>query len=439
MDTTPFLIPITVLLLSVPVLAQKAADAGECARCHINTTVDWAVSKHKTAGVTCTGCHGRSQDHVIEERNHVKPDRMPQGSAIVSLCRDCHRAGCGRTKRQDGCQACHHVHVLIELTRKPDEIATAQMAKALELSRNYQDAMSAGEALAGKGRFRDALAQFEGAGRIRPGDQRAALRATFCRRRLNPPTQGLRVINDRVDPETGLPTEVEIAGIGLRLLAVPGGAFDIGSDAFRDSRPVHTVRIEPFYLGQYEVTQEQWEKVMGSNPSLNGKGIAERFKMPVDNVSWHDCQEFIDRLNRTVPGGGFRLPTEAEWEFVARYGGQTAETAPAWSRENSQCHDAKWPDFTDLAPHPVGSKPPNPLGFYDMRGNVWEWCSSLFQPYPFDLRDGREDQRAEGLHVLRGGSYADSEDMLHPALRHADRPMRRFRWNGFRLARQVQP
>jgi formylglycine-generating enzyme required for sulfatase activity len=156
--------------------------------------------------------------------------------------------------------------------------------------------------------------------------------------------------------------------------------------------------------------------------------------MPVENVSWLDCQEFLRRLNRQVPGGGFRLPSEAEWEYAATSGGSVAVEEQSWSHPGA---GGRRDGISHLVPRPVGTKSPNRMGLYDMLGNVQEWCSTLFRPYVYAARDGREDPGAPGLRVLRGGTYADGADWLDPALRHSDRPDRRFRWNGIRLARDI--
>ena len=425
---------ILIFACALPLAAQPAQPqsdgAGSCARCHIGTTVEWNISKHRSAGVTCVRCHGASEGHVVEERNHVKPERTPQGAAIGPFCRECHT-----DQRQAPCQTCHHVHALVDPRKKAEEFGANRSDRLFQARQSYEQAMKAGEAAILAARWKDALGQFEKALALRPGDPVAVGRAAFCRRRLHPDIPGFRPAGDRVEPATGLFAEVEVAGFGIRMLAVAGGGFDMGDDRFADSRPVHTVRLSPYYLGRTEVTQGEWERLMGSNPSVH-KGP----ELPVENVSWNDCQEFVRRLNGRVPGGGFRLPTEAEWEFAARAGlaaGAPGLPAAAWYRENSQIRVRDRSDFIDMAPRAAGHKAPNALGFYDMQGNVWEWCSSLFRRFPFEAGDGREDRQREGGRVLRGGSYADAAELLDPALRHFDRPDRRLRWNGLRLARDV--
>ena len=435
MATRAFLILTAGLTFAVQAQTPKGTE-DVCGRCHISTVVEWGVSRHKAVGTGCATCHGASEGHIIDERNHVKPERLPRGMAIAASCRTCHGEGCPRTTRQDACQNCHHVHALVDMTRKAEDISAGQLEAASKIRHAYDNALKSGEALVERESWREAREQFRLALQLRPNDAHAALRADFCTRRLNPSIPGFRVSGGRFDPVTGLPSEVDVEGLGLRMLVVAGGTFDMGSDAYEPSRPVHTVRVAPFYLGQYEVTQEQWQKVMGSNPSQHQEGFADHLRMPVENVSWKDCQEFIERLNRQIPGGGFRLPTEAEWEFVARAGKNTRPTVEmAWYRDNSAVNGKSSPNWTQQAPGTVGTKAANSLNFFDMQGNVWEWCSTLYRPYVYDASDGREDPRLDGLRVLRGGGYADGEDLLDPAIRQSERPDRRFRWNGLRLAR----
>jgi formylglycine-generating enzyme required for sulfatase activity len=163
--------------------------------------------------------------------------------------------------------------------------------------------------------------------------------------------------------------------IGMKFVRIPAGEFQMGSnanEAYKDERPVHRVRIsEPFYLGKYEVTQAQWEAVMGTNPSAF-TGNPHR---PVEQVSWEDVQEFITRLNTQEGWEVCRLPTEAQWEYAARAGTTTDRyendvDAIAWYGGNS-----------GKETHEVGQKRPNAWGVYDMLGNVREWCHDGTREY----------------------------------------------------------
>lgn len=216
------------------------------------------------------------------------------------------------------------------------------------------------------------------------------------------------------DPAAGLPRQVQVPGANLTMVLIPGGDVDLGSGELPNARPVHTVRVRPLYLSARELTEGQWRSIMGPRPNSPADP-----NLPATRISWQDAQAFLSKLNATVPGGGFRLPTEAEWEFAAR-AGTTAD------------------DALDLqAPRPVGQGKPNALGLFDMRGNVWEWCSSLDRNYPYDSSDGREANSAPGLRILRGGGFSDTASWITPATRHADRPERQLPWYGLRIARTI--
>ena len=420
-------------------------EAGVCARCHVLSVLEWSVSTHVGEGIDCRICHGTSQEHVANERNEIKPDRIPHGEEIAKLCVDCHDDGCPETLEMASCQECHHVHALLH----PEKTPPSQDDRTKELSAYWEEVrrkMEEGERLIRLQEWEAAQAVFEDVLVLSSDHRRARMRLEFCRRRLDPNLPGFQIVGDEFDPRSGLPREVNVENLGIEMVLVPPGEFDMGSDQLRDARPVHTVRVEPFYLGKYEVTQGQWESWMGSNPSIHqGQAFPDADRMPVEGVSWDDCKRLLGKLNELVPGGGFRLPTEAEWEYACRAGtGAPGDPESferfAWYRNNSAHRSDDQATFKQVdayAPHPVGTMQPNPWGLYDMQGNVWEWCSSLWRPYLFDPADGRESPSTAGLRVLRGGGFADTEGSLHPAMRHGERPHRQYRWNGLRLARSV--
>lgn len=152
-----------------------------------------------------------------------------------------------------------------------------------------------------------------------------------------------------------------------------GGTSEQGSDAYDDEKPTHNVTLSSYYICKYEVTQALWRAVMGSNPS-NFKGD----NLPVECVSWNDCQTFINRLN-SYTGRNFRLPTEAEWEFAARGGNYSRHYK--YSGSNYIGDVAWYDDNSGNRTHPVGTKQANELGLYDMSGNVYEWCSDWYGSY----------------------------------------------------------
>ncbi len=413
------------LIAAAPGWAQQDEQfrkAGVCARCHVISVVEWGISRHSGASTDCVACHGVSKGHVVDERNNIKPERLPHGAAIAGLCADCHKDGCPKSKQKGGCQTCHHVHALVNPNRPP-EVRDQALEKRTAQWERYARYMKAGDAAIQAQQWAKARDAFQAALGESPGDRLASRNLRICERRLGGTPAGFEIAGGRIDAATGLPAEVRVAGLGIPMLLVAGGSLEIGSDRLPGSRPVHTVAIEPFYLGEFEVTQAEWLALMGSNPSAQ-KGD----RLPVDSVSWNDAQAFVKKLNERIPGHGFRLPTEAEWEFAARAG----------ANADSRITEVAWFDEADKkAAQPVGTRKPDKLGFYDLQGNVWEWTSSLFKAYPFDAADGREDTQTAGLRILRGGGYADSADLLDPAMRHGDRPDRRLRWNGIRLARSV--
>ena len=195
---------------------------------------------------------------------------------------------------------------------------------------------------------------------------------------------------------------VTVKGVPFVMLPVSKGSFMMGASNITDASPVHQVTISHnYYLGETEVTQEQWQAVMGTNPAkFNGVGN----NYPVYEVSWNDCQTFIGKLNQ-LTGMHFRLPTEAEWEYAAR-GGQKSK-GYAYSGSDNVDEVAWYWSSTSPGTIPVKSKKPNELGFYFMSGNVREWCGDWYDKnYYSQSPSVNPTGPASGMYrVLRGGSW----------------------------------
>ena len=216
-------------------------------------------------------------------------------------------------------------------------------------------------------------------------------------------------------------------GVKMEYVLIPAGSFLMGSDTDSSAeKPVHKVTLtKPFYLGKFEVTQEQWEKVMGSNPS-HFKGP----KLPVENVTWDDCQSFLTKLQEKT-GRKFTLPTEAQWEHACRAG-----TTTKYSFGDSDTSLAEHGWFKSNAgsiTHPVGEKKPNPWGLYDMHGNVWEWCADWYATtYPSGDATDPQGASSGSSRVLRGGAWYDYSVGLRSSFRIYLTPVVRFSLFGLR-------
>ncbi|MBD5319777.1 MAG: formylglycine-generating enzyme family protein [Bacteroides sp.] len=213
-------------------------------------------------------------------------------------------------------------------------------------------------------------------------------------------------------------------GVTFEMVRVDGGTFMMGYNNGEEyEKPVHSETVSTFYIGKTEVTQALWTAVMGRNPSYH-KGQ----NLPVEKVSWNDCQKFIDRLNR-ITGRNFRLPTEAEWEYAARAGKRSR--GYEYSGSNN-IESVGWDNGNyDYSTHPVGSKLANELGLYDMSGNVWEWTSDLWSDSYSSYRNGGP---SGSYRVNRGGSYNFSAGYCRSAYRNCFDSGDRYSFLGFRLA-----
>jgi formylglycine-generating enzyme required for sulfatase activity len=404
--------------------ADQSADemrnaAGDCARCHVISVIEWGYSRHYPKGADCVDCHGESLGHVRDERNNVKPDQMPRAKAIAELCASCHEKGCPETKESHSCQKCHHVHALVD-PRKPAVVRDERLEQLDLRWQRYDQNMREGEQFAKAEKWSEARAAFERALADKPKDRAAIARMDMCQRRLNPQLPGFEIVGNTYDEATGLPCEVKISGLGIPMRLVAGGELTMGSDLYRDTKPVHQVTIKPFYLARHELTQDEWTALLSTNPSAHqGTNFTQTGRWPVERVSWEDAQRLVQALNQRVAGGGFRLPEEPEWEFAARAGGETGEA------------------FGLATPAPVEQGKPNRFGLFDMAGNVREWCSSIYAPYPLVAASCPEPKKDAILRVLRGGAFVEPTEWYDPAMRHSERPGRRSIWNGLRLARSI--
>ena len=220
-------------------------------------------------------------------------------------------------------------------------------------------------------------------------------------------------------------------GVELELVLIPAGRFRMGDQAGRDERfGRQWVRItKPFYIGKHEVTQEVWQKVMGTNPSYF-RGA----KNPVDTVSWDDCQEFLKKLNGLGKGPGwFRLPTEAEWEWACRAG---TKTQFCFGDEESGLSDYGWyAGNSGDRTHPVAAKKPNAWGLYDCHGNMWEWCEDWYDEYTHGWRPKADPTGPVigALRMHRSGSWAEAAMHCWSASRGATSPGNRNEAYGFRV------
>lgn len=219
---------------------------------------------------------------------------------------------------------------------------------------------------------------------------------------------------------------ITVNGVSFNMVKVEGGTFMMGSETGDpDESPQHEVTLDNYYIGQTEVTQELWKAVMGSNSSQ----FTSSDQLPVDALSWDDCQQFVTTLNEKT-GLKFRLPTEAEWEYASRGGNKTQGFI--FSGSNAIDEVAWYSKNSGIQTHCVASKIPNELGLYDMSGNVWEWCQDWYNTYSSEIQTNPVGPSSGPDRVLRGGGYASPESNCRSTNRDDDTAS--SRGYGMRLA-----
>ncbi len=242
----------------------------------------------------------------------------------------------------------------------------------------------------------------------------------------------------------GVITEIEFKLPGLSendksltVVRIPAGTFKMGSPETEpgheeNESPVHEVTItQDFFMGIYEVTQAQWLAFMDSNPSTE-----QGPNLPINKVSWDDCQEYIKRLNAYQRKNGFRLPTEAEHEYACRAGTTTVTYFGDNPSEEEMEKHAWFRNNSEGELHPVGQLQPNPWGLYDMLGNVWEWCQDWYGPYPSGPQTDPKGPETGAERVFRGPSWLGRAEWVRCADRAKFTPENRRNTGGFRLVWQ---
>jgi serine/threonine-protein kinase len=244
------------------------------------------------------------------------------------------------------------------------------------------------------------------------------------------------------------PPKQVVNSIGMKLTLIPGGKFRMGSPVTEaghknDESPQHDVTItKSFYMGVYEVTQSQFDRVMGRNPSQCAQGQPGRSEHPVDSVTWEEASEFCRRLSELEAekqaGRVYRLPTEAEWEYVCRAG---TNSPFSFGADSADLQDHGWYSGNKQEQtQPVGRLKPNPWGLYDLHGNVWEWCSDRYDARYYQdspAEDPTGPAAGDQQRVARGGSWYHEALSSRCAAREWGAPEQRLNTYGFRVVLAV--
>jgi formylglycine-generating enzyme required for sulfatase activity len=244
------------------------------------------------------------------------------------------------------------------------------------------------------------------------------------------------LIEPQNDPNTPKEKTIDLGnGVIMEFVLIPAGQFDMGSPSAErgrdtDEGPVHHVKVsKPFYMGKYEVTQQQYYAVARSKP-----GRFKEDNKPVETVSWEQANSFCKKLSE-IKGGSYRLPTEAEWEYACRAGCQKRfcfGDDPNYSKLEQY---AWYSENSDSETHPVGEKKPNSFGLYDMHGNVWEWCSDFYDAdyYHDSATEDPSGPLYATLRVFRGGGWHRNAMYCRSANRSGLEPYYIRNYIGFRV------
>lgn len=226
--------------------------------------------------------------------------------------------------------------------------------------------------------------------------------------------------------------------VSFKMVHVEGGTFLMGAEdddkeAFPNELPAHEVELSDYWIGETQVTQELWQTIMDENPS---KFQGEQ-NLPVENVSWTDCQRFIERLNERT-NRDFHLPTEAQWEFAARSGNYGKGKRHKYAGRDYDFEKIAWySENSEIKTHPVAKLYPNQLGLYDMSGNVWEWCEDWFDSKYYSnspKKDPKGPRAGSSVRMCRGGSYCYPHKYCRVSCRDQYYPEERSNTIGLRLA-----
>jgi len=237
---------------------------------------------------------------------------------------------------------------------------------------------------------------------------------------------GLSSFPTQAEDKGGSPGQLALDlgdGVKLDLVLIPSGTFTMGDEGSRPAHPVTLTR--PFYLGGCEITQEQYEKAVGSNPSMH-----QGAKNPVEMVTWNDAVAFCQKVSEKT-GKAVRLPTEAEWEYACRAG---TTTTFSFGDDDGVFAEHGWiNDNSGKTPRPAGEKKANAWGLHDMHGNVHEWCGDWFGEYAEDAATDPAGPPSGEQRVMRGGSWGDNAWICRSAARHSRTPDYKIGYIGFRV------